>query len=224
MGTCVCVGIGAVMIILKDDRLANRTTGVWWSRFSSFVTPMRVTVTGRENVVKGQSYIVVSNHQSQFDIFVLFGWLGIDLKWVIKKELLKFPVFAYAARHGGNIIIDRSDKQEAYRSLETARQKLTGGTSLIILPEGTRSRTGELGEFKKGAFWLAQNMDLPILPITITGTRDILPPDSFDLFPGRAVMRIHPPVDPGDYGEDSFDELIADVREAVRRGLEEHRR
>ncbi len=212
------------MIILKDDRLANRTTGVWWSRFSSLITPMRVTVTGRENLVKGQSYIVVSNHQSQFDIFVLFGWLGIDLKWVIKKELLKFPVFAYAARHGGNIIIDRSNAKEAYRSLETARQKLTDGTSLIILPEGTRSRTGELGEFKKGAFWLAQNMDLPILPVTITGTRDILPPDSFALYPGRASMRIHAPIDIGAYDEDSLERLIDDVREVIRKGLDEQRR
>lgn len=217
------MGIGAVMIILVDDRLANRTTGVWWSRFSSFITPMRVTVTGRENIARGQSYIVVSNHQSQFDIFVLFGWLGIDLKWVIKKELLRFPVFAYAARHGGNIIIDRSNASEAYKSLETARQKLTDGTSLIILPEGTRSRSGELGEFKKGAFWLAQHVDLPILPVTITGTRDILPPDSFDVYPGRAVMRIHAPIDIHAYNEDSLDRLIYDVREVIRKGLGEAR-
>lgn len=220
VSTCFFVGLGVIVIILFDDRMANRTTGVWWSRFNCFMTPMRVKVVGRENVRKNQSYIVVSNHQSLFDIFVLFGWLNIDLKWVIKKELRSFPVFGYAAEKGGNILIDRSNPKEAYRSLERARQKCTGGTSLIILPEGTRSRTGELGEFKKGAFWLAQQLDLPILPVSIAGTRSILPPDTLDLFPGRAVMRIHEPVDVKRYVGLPPDELIKDVRDVIAKGLE----
>ncbi len=87
LSTCFFVGLGVVFIFLFDDRVANRTTGVWWSRFNAYITPIRVEVTGRENIVKGQSYIVCSNHQSSYDIFLLFGWLGIDLKWVIKKEL-----------------------------------------------------------------------------------------------------------------------------------------
>ncbi len=221
LSTCFFVGLGVVFIYLFDDKFANRTVGVWWSRFNVFVTPMRVTVTGRENIAKDQSYIVVSNHQSSYDIFVLFGWLGIDLKWVIKTELTKYPVFGYATEKGGNIIIDRSNPKEAYKSLEKARQKITGGTSIIMLPEGTRSRTGELGKFKKGAFVLARDLDLPILPITITGTREILPPETLDLFPGRARMKIHAPVDINEYGEEPLDRLIDDVREIIRKGLEE---
>jgi 1-acyl-sn-glycerol-3-phosphate acyltransferase len=221
ISTCFFVGLGVIIIILFDDRMANRTTGAWWSRFNGFMTPMRVTVTGRENIKKGQSYIVVSNHQSLYDIFVLFGWLKMDLKWVIKKELRSFPVFGYAAEKGGNILIDRSNPKEAYESLQRAKQKCMGGTSLIILPEGTRSRTGELGEFKKGAFWLAQNLDLPILPITILNTRSILPPDTLDLFPGRAVMKVHEPVDVKRYGEGSLDELITDVRDVIKQGLDD---
>jgi 1-acyl-sn-glycerol-3-phosphate acyltransferase len=221
LSTCFFVGLGVVFIFLFDDRVANRTTGVWWSRFNAFITPMRVTVTGKENIKKGQSYVVASNHQSSYDIFVLFGWLGIDLKWVIKTELTKYPVFGYATEKGGNIIIDRSNPKEAYKSLEKARQKIVNGTSIIMLPEGTRSRTGELGEFKKGSFILARDLDLPILPITITGTRDILPPKTLDLFPGRASMKIHAPVDIGEYDEDSLDRLIADVRGIIQSGLAE---
>jgi 1-acyl-sn-glycerol-3-phosphate acyltransferase len=220
LSTCFFVGIGILMIVFIDDRLANRTTGVWWARFNSLITPMLVTVTGRENMGKKQSYIVVSNHQSHYDIFVLFGWLGLDLKWVIKKELRKIPVFGYAAEKGGNILIDRANSREAYETLRGAREKISAGTSIIILPEGTRSRTGALGEFKKGAFWMAQTMGLPILPVTIVNTGNILPPQSFDLFPGRARMIIHPPVDPAAYGPDSIDRLMADVRNVINSGLE----
>lgn len=221
ISTCFFVGLGVLVILLFDDRMANRTTGAWWSRFNCFMTPIRVTVVGRENIQDEQSYIVVSNHQSLYDIFILFGWLKMDLKWVIKKELRSFPVFGYAAEKGGNILIDRSNPKEAYESLKRAKEKCTGGTSLIILPEGTRSRTGELGEFKKGAFWLAQNLDLPILPVTILSTRNILPPDTLDLFPGRVVMKVHEPIDVKRYGEGSLDVLITDVRDVIEQGLDD---
>ena len=221
LSTCFFVGLGVIVIIFSNDSVANKTTGAWWSRFNAFMTPMRVEVTGRENVEEGQSYIVVSNHQSLYDIFVLFGWLRMDLKWVIKKELRAFPVFGYAAEKGGNVLIDRSNPKEAYESLQKARERITGGTSLIILPEGTRSRTGELGEFKKGAFWLAQHLDVPILPVTIINTRNILPPDTLDLFPGRAVMKIHEPVDIRAYDGSSVVRLIADVRNTIALGLQD---
>lgn len=221
LSTCFFVGLGVIIIFFFDDTVANRTVGAWWSRFNSYITPIRVTVMGKENIEKKQSYIVVSNHQSSYDIFLLFGWLGIDLKWVIKKELRSYPVFGYAMEKGGNIIIDRSNKKQAYQELQKAKQKITNGTSIIMLPEGTRSRTGQLGEFKRGAFWMARELDLPILPVSISGTRHILPPKTLDLFPGRAVMKVHEPVNIHQYDEDSLDRLIGDVREIIRKGLEE---
>ena len=222
LSTCFFVGLGVIIIFLLNDRVANRTTGVWWARFNSLFTPMLVTVLGREHIKRKQSYVVVSNHQSHFDIFVLYGWLGIDLKWVIKKELRKVPVFGYAAEKGGNILIDRRNPREAYADLERAKARITGGTSIIILPEGTRSRDGSLGEFKKGAFVLARSLGLPILPVSITGTRLILPPGTFDLLPGRAVMRIHEAIEEADYESWPDDRLVAEVRERIRRGMEEH--
>lgn len=221
ISTCFFVGLGIIILPFVGDKVVNRTVLVWWARFNSFITPMWVTVVGREHVTKGQSYIVVSNHQSLYDSFVQVGWLKMDLKWVIKKEMRAFPVFGYAAEKGGQILIDRSNPQVAYESLQRAKSKTTGGTSIVMLPEGTRSRTGQLGEFKKGAFWLARNLDLPILPITIINTRNILPPDTLDLFPGRAILKIHEPVDVGEYAEESLDRLISDVRSIIQKGLDE---
>jgi 1-acyl-sn-glycerol-3-phosphate acyltransferase len=221
ISSCFFTGVGFIVLILFDQKTANMN-GVLWARFNSLMTPMRVKVIGRENIKKGQSYIVVSNHQSLYDIIVLFGWLLMDIKWVIKEELRTYPVLSFAAEKGGQIWIDRSNPKAAYESLLKAKDKLTNGTSMMVFPEGTRSRTGELGEFKKGAFRASVGLDLPILPITIINTRNILPPKTLDLFPGRAVMNIHEPVNPNDYDDSSFDKLISDVRAIIQKGLDEH--
>ena len=146
----------------------------------------------------------------------------MDIKWVMKTELRKYPVFGYAAEKGGQILIDRSSTRVAYESLERARDKIVGGTSIAVLAEGGRSRTGELLDFKKGAFWLAQNLGLPILPITICDALQILPPDTLDLFPGRAIMKIHEPIDVGGYDDGSIERLISDVKSVIKTGLDEY--
>lgn len=220
LSTCLFVGMGILMLPFTGDLVVNRTVLVWWARFNCSMIPMRVTVSGRDNIEKNRSYVIVSNHQSLVDSILLVAQLKVDIKWVMKTELRKVPVFGYAAEKGGQILIDRSNHKAAYESLERARDKLEGGTSIMILPEGTRSRTGRLGEFKKGAFWLALNLGLPILPVTITGTREVLPPDTLDLFPGRVHLEIHEPVDIGAYEEGSMERLISDVRDIIQRGLD----
>ncbi|HOD14588.1 MAG TPA: lysophospholipid acyltransferase family protein [Spirochaetota bacterium] len=215
LATCFFVALGVVIIFLFNDRVAHRTTGVWWSRFISYITPIRVKVIGRENIRNDRSYMVIANHQSQYDILVLYGWLGINIKWVMKSELRKVPVFGYAGEKGGNIYVDRSSPEALRSTLEGARSKIVGGTSIIMLPEGTRSRTGELGEFKNGAFVIARELNLPILPVTITGTRRILPPGGWDVFPGTAVMTILPPIEIDGYGEDRLNELKVRARGTI---------
>lgn len=213
--------IGIFVLIIFDDYAANRTSGVWWARLTGYITPIIVNVTGREHIQKKQSYIIVSNHQSMYDILVMYGWLGVDLKWVIKKEIRNVPVIGFAAEKGGNIFIDRSNPRAAYESLQQARKKVVNGTSIIILPEGTRSKTGVIGEFKKGAFWLARELQLPIVPVTILNTKNILPPKTLKLFPGRAIMKIHHPIDTTSYDKSSFDALIANVRDVIQAGLDD---
>jgi 1-acyl-sn-glycerol-3-phosphate acyltransferase len=208
-----------VLAVVTNPRITSFICGTIWARLNGYLTPIRVKVTGRENIDQTQSYVIVANHQSQYDIFVLYGWLGIDFKWVMKQELRKVPGIGIGCEKVGHIFIDRSNHEKALASLRAAKEKIVNGTSVIFFPEGTRSRDGSLGVFKKGAFKMAVDLRLPILPITIVGTRDILPTDSVDLFPGRARMIIHKPIDTGGYKDDNLDELVDRARGIIGSGL-----
>lgn len=208
-----------VLAVVTNPRITSFICGTIWARLNGYLTPIRVKVTGRENIDQTQSYVIVANHQSQYDIFVLYGWLGIDFKWVMKQELRKVPGIGIGCEKVGHIFIDRSNHEKALASLRAAKEKIVNGTSVIFFPEGTRSRDGSLGVFKKGAFKMAVDLRLPILPITIVGTRDILPTDTVDLFPGCARMIIHKPIDTGGYKDDNLDELVDRARGIIGSGL-----
>ncbi len=216
---------GSIAVILLtfsvNTKFVSLVCGVLWSRLNSYITPMFVKVAGRENIKKKQSYVIVSNHQSHFDIFVLYGWIGIDFKWVMKQELRIIPFFGLACEKLGFIFIDRSNKGAALASLNEAKEKIVGGTSVLFFPEGTRSTTGELIDFKKGAFKMALDLDLPVLPLTIVGTKYILPNKTLDLLPGRAKLKIHKPIDTSNYSHDNIEVFMSDVKEVIRGGLED---
>jgi 1-acyl-sn-glycerol-3-phosphate acyltransferase len=220
LSTLFCGFIAVLLTFFLNPKTVS-LMGVIWSRLNSFFTPMFVKVMGRENIDSKQSYIIASNHQSHFDIFVLYGWLGIDFKWVMKQELRKIPALGIACERIGHIYIDRSNHAAAVASLNAAREKLVNGTSALFFPEGTRSRTGEMLEYKKGAFKMAIGTNLPILPITIIGTRKILPADTLNLFPGRATMIIHKPIDVTGYSDDNILELMQETREIIKSGIEQ---
>jgi 1-acyl-sn-glycerol-3-phosphate acyltransferase len=191
----VITGTLVMLLIPVVGARAAGTLATVWARVNSYATPMFLTVRGRENIDPRQSYVVVANHQSQFDIFALYGWLGIDIKWVMKMELRKVPIIGIACERLGHIYIDRSNTEAAIRTIRDAKKKVTDGTSVIFFPEGTRSRSEKMLPFKKGAFKMALDLGVPILPVCISGTRNILPPSTLNLFPGRANMWIHPPID-----------------------------
>lgn len=220
-GLCTAV-MGSTAIVLKPilgTKVSSAIAGVWWARVSAFLAPILVTVKGRRNINEQQSYVVVANHQSQSDIFVLYGWLGVDFKWVMKMELRKAPFLGSACHALGHIFIDRSNQQAAIESLKEAKKKIVNGTSVLFFPEGTRSKDGELIEFKKGAFVMALDLGIPLLPVTINNTRNILPPDTLDLFPGRAEMIIHEPIDVSAFDRENLDQLIADVKACIQKDL-----
>jgi len=203
-----------LLFFLKPRQVATLCAKSW-ARINSYATPMLVTVVGRENVDPAQSYVIVSNHQSQFDIFVLYGWLDIDFKWVMKQELRKVPVIGIACDRLGHIYVDRSNREAALASINAAKQRIVDGTSVLFFPEGTRSRDKHMRPFKKGAFRMALDLQLPILPVTIKGTRDILPSDTLDLFPGRATMIIHPPIPIDGYDTTRLKELMDRTRQVI---------
>ncbi len=212
----VFFGILAVVVsTLVNQRVGSYFGGVIWSRVNAFLTPVRVQVVGNQHIEKNRSYVIVSNHQSLYDIFVVYGWLGIDIKWVMKKELAKIPGVGFGSKKVGHIFLDRSNSRVALETLNAAKRKLVNGTSVVIFPEGTRSVTGQPGMFKKGAFKLAIDLGLPLLPITICGTKGIMPTGTLDIRPGKVNMIIHEAIEIKGYQEESIKELMDKTRMVI---------
>lgn len=207
ISTIIFASSAVILAFFVNDRIASYVGGVLWSRINSWMAPIWVNVNGKENINPSQSYVLIANHQSAFDIFVLYGFLGIDFKWVIKQEVRKIPAIGIGCEKVGHIFIDRTNHDSAIRSLNEAKKSIVNGTSVMFFPEGTRSFDGTIKKFKKGAFKMALDLDLPILPITIVGTKDILPNKTLDLFPGKVSMRIHEPIPLKGYSGDNIDVL-----------------
>jgi 1-acyl-sn-glycerol-3-phosphate acyltransferase len=149
--------------------------GKWWTRFILWVFLIPVKVSGRENLKKGESYVFVSNHQGAFDIFLIYGYLCRNFKWMMKRSLRKIPFVGYACEKSHQIFVDKSGPRKVKETYDKARAILRDGISLVVFPEGARSFTGHMGTFRRGAFMLADELQLPIVPLTINGSFNIMP-------------------------------------------------
>jgi len=165
-----------------------------WARTIIAASGVRVNVRGEENLPADSSMIVASNHQGYFDIFVLMAYLPLHLGWIAKKELYRIPVFSFAMRRYGNIMIDRSNRERARSSLVAAADKIRRGQSVLIFPEGTRSPDGKVHTFKKGCYYLAEASEAPIVPVSISGSFEVMPKKTFRLHPGSIHVVIGEPV------------------------------
>lgn len=183
------------IFVCRFDAATVQVFPRFWARIICWCAGVPVRVTGRENLDTTKTYIFAANHQSQFDIFVLQGYLGIDFRWMAKKELFAIPVFGAGMLAAGYIPVDRSHGRKALQSLNEAAQRISDGTSVIIFPEGTRSRDGHLQPFKSGAMVLAIKAGVPIVPVAITGTHGVLPKGSLMSRPGRVTIRLGTPID-----------------------------
>jgi 1-acyl-sn-glycerol-3-phosphate acyltransferase len=152
------------------------------------------SISGVEKVVPGTSYIITPNHQSFADILALFVSLPKPFRWVIKKELLKIPLFGRALMATGAICLDRADKERSVQSLQEGTNKLEDGWSVLIYPEGTRTPDGLLHPFKKGAFMMAVQTGIPILPVTCNGAFKIMPKNNLLFRPGHVTLTIGDPI------------------------------
>lgn len=199
-----------------DARLAG-----WAERLVGHAS-VRLTVSGQENIRPGEVYIVMSNHESMFDIPLLFHALPLKLRMVAKKELFRIPIFGPALRESSFVEIDRSNLDRAKASLEVAKDRLGAGISVWISPEGTRSRTGELLPFKKGGFHLAAQTGISILPVGMAGTADLVAPDSPDVKANTPVhISIFPPITapPSDADSAALDALTLTTRAVIERAI-----
>ncbi len=202
-----------------NPRFASRHLGMRWARLLSRLLPVSVEVQGSENVNPNRSFVVVANHQSMVDILALYGYLDLDLKWVIKKELRKFPGIGIGCEKAGHIFVDRQNPDSAKTSVNEALSRLGDGVGILFFPEGTRSRDGRLLPFKKGAFRIAIDADLPVLPVTIIGSREVLPAKSLLLFPGKVRVVIHPVIEHRDIDLEHMRDLMVMTRDQIASAL-----
>lgn len=194
----IALSIVALLLISSRRRGASDTVQALageWARLTCRLSGVRVSVEGRENLDHAGPYIFAANHQSQFDIFALQGYLGFDFRWMAKKELFRVPIFGAGMLAAGYIPVDRSRGRQAMKSLIEAAGRISDGTSVVIFPEGTRSRDGNLHDFKSGAMVLAIKAGVPIVPVAIVGTYHVLPKGRLLAQPGEVVIRIGTPVD-----------------------------
>ncbi|MDF1537217.1 MAG: lysophospholipid acyltransferase family protein [bacterium] len=215
-----------VMLFLRvDERKINGPLAHRWARLVLWLADVRVTVEGTGRIPSlDDPYIVVMNHQSNMDIPVILYALPLQLRFIGKVELMKVPLFGSALVRAGHFLIDRKNHLKAMNGLHAAGKDLRQrGVSLVLAPEGTRSETGGLKPFKKGAFVMAIETGIPILPVTISGTRRSLPKGSLWARSAAVKMTIHDPVPTEELSYDDRDDLSERVRGIMEKTLEEGR-
>ena len=193
--------------------VANR-----WARAVNWICGIDVRADGLDQPLDATSYVVVANHTSHCDLLALYATIPIDMRPVAKRELGKIPIFGWALRAGAAIMIDRGDQEKARESIERAAQTIREGRSVLMFPEGTRTPPGELGALKKGPFHLALAARVPILPVGIVGSGDILMPGHLLLRSGRISVHAGTPI-PTDAFENSSagrQRIMETVAQALR--------
>lgn len=165
-----------------------------FARTVLFLCGVKLNVQFKVPVDKNKTFIIVSNHLSYLDIPVLMVALKNNIRFIYKKQLTKVPVFGWSMYLGGYVPIDRTNARSAIDSLKKAGQRMKCGFSIAIFPEGTRSKSGVTGEFKKGIFMLADFAEADILPVSISGTNNVLRKDSFKINPGEVNVVINEPM------------------------------
>lgn len=199
--------------------------GYWpshlWARFILAILFIPVKVKGRENVDKDTSYVFLANHQGSFDIFLIYGYLNRDFKWMMKMGIKKMPFVGAACVAAHHIFVDNSSPKKTAETIDLARKTLQKGTSMAVFPEGRRSFNGKMGPFKKGAFILADELQLPVVPMTIDGAFDILPRTKGLNFIKwhRLVLTMHQPIPPTGQGTEDIKVTMQKTREAINTAL-----
>ena len=215
----------AVVTIIGCTFGKARTWGYYppmvWSRLMCWLMLLPVKVEGRELLEKRQSYVFVANHQGPYDIFLVYGFLGRNFKWMMKKSLRSIPLVGKACESAGHIMVDKSGPKAIHKTYEQGREVLKHGVSLVVFPEGARSFTGHMAKFRRGAFQLADELQLPVVPVTIDGSFDVLPRQKGINFVTWHPLRlvIHAPIFPESQGPENVQRTLEQSYDAIMRDL-----
>lgn len=195
VSTILTASVTIVLSAMGLGRWAGYVFPRLWAKLFCILTLVKVTVKGRENVEKNTSYVFVCNHQGAYDIFAVYGYLNHQFRWMMKRSLEKIPLVGYSCKVSGHIMVDNSSPSATRLTMEKAERQLRGGMSLVVFPEGARTWNGKMRPFKRGAYMLAVEFGLPVVPITIDGSFDVMP--RFKKLPhwGHIVLTIHKPIE-----------------------------
>jgi 1-acyl-sn-glycerol-3-phosphate acyltransferase len=188
-----------------------------WSKFHLLIVGASVNVIGKEKLDRDNPAIYVANHSSHFDIPVLFNNIGFFLHFIAKIELKKIPLFGWGCTMVDIIWIDRKNKMKAQQSMMEAGEHIKKGLNVISFPEGTRSKTGEIGMFRKGSFLLAQQAGIDVVPLYLKGTRPLNPPGSFSFRPSKVTVMVGDRLNIADYADRRPEDFANEVQAIVKK-------
>lgn len=161
----------------------------------------------------------MANHQGAYDIFSIYGYLGHQFRWMMKKPLERIPLVGYSCKVSGHIFVDNSSPSAVRETMQTAEKRLAGGMSVVVFPEGSRTLDGRMHAFRRGAFALAVEFGLPVVPITIDGAYRVMRRTAWLPRPGRIILTIHKPIEAPENGRHELAELMEKSHKAIESAL-----
>lgn len=219
----VATALTAILTIIGSALGFGRSIGYWlphwWARLFCVLTMVRVKVRGASNIERGRSYVFVANHQGAYDIFAVYGYLGHNFRWMMKKSLSRIPLVGYSCKVSGHIYVDNSSPAAVRRTMATAEKQLAGGMSVVVFPEGSRTPDGRMHAFRRGAYQLAMEFNLPVVPVTIDGAYRVMPRTALLPRYGTIILTIHQPIEPGENGRHDLKELMDKSYAAIASAL-----
>lgn len=204
-----------IFSIIPDSENRIHKIARLWAKILLLMSNTKVEVIGARNITMGKPQIFMANHQSDFDILIVLAHVPGQFRWLAKKELFRIPIFGQAMRAAGYIEIDRYNHEKAIQDLEEAAKRIKDGKSVMSFPEGSRSRNRGIQPFKQGIFHLAIKSGVPVVPVSIIGSGEIMPKRSLKVTPGKVKLVIDKPIDVKKYSVDNRQELIDQVRKVI---------
>lgn len=177
----------------------------WWGKLIIRVSLLPVEIKGRENIEDGKSYVFIANHQGQYDILLICGFLGKEIRWVMKRALEKVPFLGIGCKHAGYIFVDKGNAGKTRATYRKAKEALESGASIMMFPEGSRSKTGKMSSFHRGAFTLTDELQVPVVPMTINGSFEVKPRGSYLIEYHKLSLTIHKPIYPTSQGVENIE-------------------
>lgn len=207
-----------ILCSLGLGRWAGYYPEVAWARIMCMATLVRVTVEGKENIDKDTSYVFVCNHQGAYDIFSVYAVLGHQFRWMMKQSLRNIPLVGYACKMAKQIFVDKSSPSAIKHTMQAAEKILQGGMSIVVFPEGARTWDGNMRPFRRGAFLLATEFNMPVVPVTIDGSFKVMPRYSKLPHWGHIKLTIHKPINPPEGGY-NLPELMQEAFDIINGSL-----